>query len=60
MIRCHQTVTKAVEMDLYGSRNMFAEIGGFLGIFLGYSFLDLVDALTVVVQQSLAKWRQQF
>ena len=54
-------MTKAVERDLYGSRNMFAEIGGFVGIFLGSSLMDLVDALMTVLQQSVgrSKWKNK-
>ena len=52
-IRFGQTVTEAVEKELYGSRSMFAEIGGFVGIFLGFSLLDLVDVLVTAIGKSL-------
>ena len=55
VIEFSQTVTRAVERDLYGSRNMFAEIGGFVGIFLGFSLLDLVDALMAILQKSVGE-----
>ena len=52
-IRFGQTVTEAVEKELYGSRSMFAEIGGFVGIFLGFSLLDLADVLVTALGKSL-------
>ena len=56
-----QTVTRVTEKDLYVSRNLFAEIGGYVGIFWGFSLLNLVDAVVVVVNSGLDKfyWRKQ-
>ena len=47
----HKTVTRVEEKDLYGLRNLFAEIGGFVGIFLGYSLLDVVNIVIPMIKQ---------
>ena len=36
-------IKKREEKFLYTELNLFAEIGGYVGIFLGYSLLNLVD-----------------
>ena len=33
------------EKDLYPSLTLFAEVGGYVGIFIGYSPLNLVDSI---------------
>ena len=38
-----QTVTRVTEKDLYVSRNLFAEIGGYVGMFMGWSFVSLIE-----------------
>ena len=38
-------VTVSTERDLYGIWTMFAEVGGYVGIFVGYSLLSLADYL---------------
>ena len=56
-----QTVARVTEKDLYVLRNLFAEIGGYVGIFWGFSLLNLADAVVVVVNSCLDKfhWRKQ-
>ena len=39
------TSTKTTEKYLYSFTSMFAEIGGYLGLLLGYSFLDLASTI---------------
>ena len=39
------TSAKTTERYLYSFTTMFAEIGGYLGLLLGYSFLDLVSTI---------------
>ena len=41
-------VTRSSEKYLYTWRNLFAEIGGYVGIFLGFSFLSLTDAILAI------------
>ena len=59
-IQCHQSVTKIVEKDLYCLRNLFAEIGGFVGIFFGSSLFDLVNLLMSGLQHRVDKNKKKF
>ena len=49
-------VTKSEEKRLYGWRNLFAEIGGYVGIFLGYSFLTLMDLCAWAYQVAIERF----
>ena len=49
-------VTKSEEKRLYEWRNLFAEIGGYVGVFLGYSLYSLVDGFEWVLKIALGKW----
>ena len=59
-IQFHQTVTKVVEKDLYGLRNLFAEIGGFVGIYFGSSLFDLVNLLMSGLQHRVDRNMKKF
>ena len=48
-------VTKSEEKRLYTWRNLFAEIGGYVGIFLGYSFFSLGEAIARVSKHMVEK-----
>ena len=48
-------VTKSMEKHLYTWRNLFAEIGGYVGIFLGYSFVSLVESILGLFKLILEK-----
>ena len=48
-------VTKSEEKRLYQWRNLFAEIGGYVGIFLGYSLLSLGDTIAWAFKKLLQK-----
>ena len=56
-----QTVTRVTEKDLYVWRNLCAEIGGYVGMFWGFSLLNLADGVVVVIHSCLDKfhWRKQ-
>ena len=46
LLRMPDQVLMNEEKYLYGSLVLFAEIGGYVGILLGYSLLDLVDCIS--------------
>ena len=52
-------VTKSEEKRLYGWRNLFAEIGGYVGIFLGYSFLTLMDLCAWAYQVAIKRFAKE-
>ena len=52
-------VTKSEEKRLYGWRNLFAEIGGYVGIFLGYSFLPLMDLFAWAYQVAMKRFAKK-
>ena len=45
------TATKTIEMYLYSFDSLVADIGGYLGMFLGFSFLDFASALEVLARK---------
>ena len=48
-------VTRSEEKHLYTWRNLFAEIGGYVGMFLGYSFFSIGKAIARMLKQLLEK-----
>ena len=46
-----QRVTRVTEKGLYNMRNLLAEIGGYVGIFWGFSLLNLADAVVSIVMK---------
>ena len=52
------SVIKSEEKRLYLARNLFAEIGGYLGMFLGYSLLQLSDSVTRVFHKTMKALRK--
>ena len=55
-------VTRSREKYLYTWRNLFAEIGGYVGIFLGYSFFSLTDVFVAVfkhLKETTSSTRQE-
>ena len=52
-------MTKSEEKRLYGWRNLVAEIGGYVGIFLGYSFLTLMDFFAWAYQVAMKSFAKK-
>ena len=50
-----KTVTKVAENYLYVTRNLFAEIGGYIGIFWGFSLLNVADAVVDIFNRCFGK-----
>ena len=46
-----RTVTRVTEKSLYNMRNLLAEIGGYVGIFWGFSLLNLADAVVSAIMK---------
>ena len=44
-------VSKSVEKELYDILSLFAEIGGYVGIIVGYSILNLADYMFGLVNK---------
>ena len=51
-------MTKSEEKRLYLARNLFAEIGGYLGIFLGYSLLNLSSGVAQIFHKTMKALRK--
>ena len=49
------SVLKTQEKLLYTLRNLFAEIGGYVGIFMGYSLLYLGELLIMAITRVINK-----
>ena len=57
-IRFQETTTISTDQYSYTWLNLVAEVGGYVGLFLGYSVYQMTDLLDIVLQWNLVEYHE--
>ena len=52
-------VTKSIEHVLYTPLNLFAEIGGYIGLIMGYSLFHVVALIRRITETKINRWKNK-
>ena len=57
-IRFQETTTISTDQYSYTWLNLVAEVGGYVGLFLGYSVYQMTDLLDIFLQWNLVEYHE--